>query len=31
MGKSLMGKQIGDHVLVSTPSGELEFEIVAIE
>lgn len=31
MGRSLMGKQIGDRVLVSTPSGELEFEIVAVE
>jgi len=30
MGKSLMGKQIGDHVLVTTPSGELEFEIVLV-
>lgn len=31
MGKSLMGKQIGDHVIVSTPSGDLEFEIVSVE
>lgn len=31
MGRSLMGKQIGDRVLVTTPSGELEFEIVAVE
>ncbi len=30
MGKSLMGKQIGDRVLVPTPSGELEFEIVLV-
>lgn len=31
LGRSLIGKQIGDHVLVSTPSGELEFEIVGIQ
>lgn len=31
MGKSLMGKRIGDRVLVDTPSGDLEFEIVRIE
>lgn len=30
MGKSLMGKQMGDRVLVATPSGELEFEIVLV-
>jgi transcription elongation factor GreA len=31
MGRSLMGKQIGDRVLVATPSGDLEFEIVAVK
>ncbi|MER2600403.1 MAG: transcription elongation factor GreA [Caldilineales bacterium] len=31
MGRALMGKRIGDHVLVATPSGELEFEIVSVE
>jgi transcription elongation factor GreA len=31
MGKSLMGKQIGDHVIVTTPSGDLEFEIVSVK
>lgn len=30
MGRSLMGKRIGDHVRVLTPEGELEFEIVSI-
>ncbi len=31
MGRSLMGKRIGDRVLVDTPGGELEFEIVQVE
>lgn len=31
MGKSLMGKQIGDRVIVATPSGDLEFEIVSVK
>lgn len=31
MGRSLMGKHMGDHIIVSTPSGNLEFEIVAVE
>jgi transcription elongation factor GreA len=31
MGKSLMGKRIGDRVRVQTPGGLLEFEIVKIE
>jgi transcription elongation factor GreA len=31
MGRSLMGKRMGDHVRVQTPGGLLEFEIVGIE
>ncbi len=30
MGKALMGKRVGDRVLVATPSGDLAFEIVRI-
>jgi len=31
MGRSLIGKQVGDHIEVLTPSGTLEFEIVTVE
>ena len=31
MGKSLMGKRVGDRVPVQTPGGQLEFEIITIE
>ena len=31
MGKSLIGKNIGDSVNVVTPSGEKNFEIVKVE
>lgn len=31
MGRSLMNKQIGDHISVETPGGTLEFEIVAVD
>ena len=31
MGKSLMGKRVGDRVRVQTPGGQLEFEIINIE
>lgn len=31
MGRSLMGQQVGDRVVVATPSGHLEFEIVSIQ
>lgn len=30
LGKTLMGKRVGDRVHVSTPSGLLEFEVIAI-
>ncbi len=31
IGLALLGKEIGDDVLVKTPSGEIEFEILKIE
>ena len=31
MGKSLMGKHVGDLVIVTTPSGALEFEVVSVQ
>ena len=31
MGRSLIGKRVGDKLIVDTPGGTLEFEIVAIE
>jgi transcription elongation factor GreA len=31
LGKSLLGRQVGDHVLVPAPGGEIEFEIVEVK
>jgi transcription elongation factor GreA len=31
LGKSLRGRQVGDHVLVPAPGGEIEFEIVEVK
>jgi transcription elongation factor GreA len=31
MGRSLMGKRVGDRVPVQTPGGQLEFEIISIK
>jgi len=31
IGKGLLGKKKGDHALIKTPAGEIEFEIVNIE
>jgi transcription elongation factor GreA len=31
MGKSLLGKKVGDKITVKTPNGEIQFKILKVE